>query len=277
MLILPIVNRDRILNVAVKLKGAEKIRTGVSFDDAVSCDVIVNGKKFSDSVYKGSREEDAILDFIRTNSLVYKRNFLVTTKEYSDSSLYDVYEVEQPPKKVTEGLDNLYSQLLTDKRKEIPEHRKGRYLSLEKLGVANHLTDAKIAKLQQIVNEVRDSSQRSKMFSEAGVSDLVDTLTFLNNFDCTVIPDSTIPEDTMQKILQIFSILNTKDTKNLQNYYNIALSNRDIYGKISYIHKIIYGKPFTLIQSKSQKQKQFAKTSVTDTAVGGEKEYQKVA
>ena len=43
MLILPIVNRNRVLNVEVKLKNAGKIRTGVRFADASESEVIVNG------------------------------------------------------------------------------------------------------------------------------------------------------------------------------------------------------------------------------------------
>jgi hypothetical protein len=39
----------------------------------------------------------------------------------------------------------------------------------------------------------------------------------------------------------------------------MAKSNANIYTKISYINKIIYDKPLTLIQSKSQKEKQLVK------------------
>ena len=55
--------------------------------------------------------------------------------------------------------------------------------------------------------------------------------------------------------------LNTRDSRNLINYYNMALSNRDIYSKLSYVNKIVYNKPFTLIQSKRQKKKQLIKVN----------------
>ena len=45
MLILPIVNKNRVLNVRVKLKGTEKIRSAIKFPGAPESDVIVNGKK----------------------------------------------------------------------------------------------------------------------------------------------------------------------------------------------------------------------------------------
>ena len=44
MLILPIVNRNRILKIHVTLKNAEKVRRGVNFSDAKESEVIVNGK-----------------------------------------------------------------------------------------------------------------------------------------------------------------------------------------------------------------------------------------
>ena len=34
MLILPIVNKNRVLNVRVKLKGASKIRNSIKFEDS---------------------------------------------------------------------------------------------------------------------------------------------------------------------------------------------------------------------------------------------------
>ena len=35
MLVLPIVNKRRVMNVQIRLKNAEKIRKGVAYDDAV--------------------------------------------------------------------------------------------------------------------------------------------------------------------------------------------------------------------------------------------------
>lgn len=256
MLILPIVNRNRVLNVEIKLKDAEKIRSSVKFDDALESDVIVNGKRLSESQYKDSKDDNVALNFVRSNSLIYRRNYLVTTREEANSSLYDVYEVSQPPKKVNDSLDRLYTSVITDMRKEIPGVKRGRYLSFEKLGIDKHLTDEKIAQLQRIVKEHRNSEEWPKLFEMAGVADLPETLSFIQNFDCTVISDTTIPEDSLQSIIKSWEGLNTRDSRNLCNYYEMALSNRDIYGKLSYINKIIYGSPLTLIQSASQKEKQ---------------------
>lgn len=268
MLILPIVNKNRILNVEVKLKDAEKIRSGVKFDDANESEIIVNGKKLSESIYN---DDNAVVDFIRNNSLIYRRNYLVTTREEASSSFYDVYEVSQPPKRVNAPLDNLYASVVTDMRKEIPSVRRGRYLSFEKLGFDKYLTDEKIARLQRIVKENRDTSKWPSLFEEEGVADLSQTLEFINTFDCTVVNESTIPEDELQGVLKSMEVLNTRDTRNLRNYYQMALSNRDIYAKISYINKIIYDKPLSLIQSQKQKQKQLVKVN------SSEREFKKVA
>ena len=53
MLILPIVNKRRVMNVQIKLKDASKVRKGVCYDDAGESDIIVNREKFS-VVYAGN-------------------------------------------------------------------------------------------------------------------------------------------------------------------------------------------------------------------------------
>ena len=260
MLILPIVNRNRVMNVHITLKDAEKIRKGVSFDDAVESDIIVNRARFSDSSLSGSKDVSAPVDFIRGKSLLYPRNYLITTKEEADSTLYDVYEVSPPPKKVSDGLDNLYSSVITDMRKEIPNSKRGRYVSFEKLGVHKELTDEKIEKLQQIVRETKNEKEWPFLFREAGISDLKDAVDFINIFDCTVVSDTSIPEDSLQTVLKGLEAINTKDARSLRNYYNMALSNKEIYAKLSYINKIIYNEPLSLIRSRKQKEKQLVKT-----------------
>ena len=74
MLVLPIVNVDRILHVEVKLKSANKIKSGIRFSDASESEIIVNGKLFSESLYKDDKSRRAVVDFIRNTSLRNKRN-----------------------------------------------------------------------------------------------------------------------------------------------------------------------------------------------------------
>lgn len=99
MLVLPIISKGRVLNVQIRLKNVEKIRKKVSFNDAIASDIIVNREKFSDSSYNNSKDPNATINFIKSRSMLYPRDFLVTTKEERDSTLYDVYRVPQPDRK----------------------------------------------------------------------------------------------------------------------------------------------------------------------------------
>lgn len=257
MLILPIVNKNRVMNVEIRLRNAHKIRRDVWFEDAKieESEIVVNREKFSDSTYKDSTLENAPTDFIRSKSILYPRNFLVTTKQKTDKKCYDVYEVGQPPKRVHESLDKLYGKAITDLRKEIPGVKnRGRYVSFEKLGMDEYLTDDKITKLQRIVKDERDQSRWPELFEKEGIADISNTVDFINNFECTVVSDTTIPEDSLQDTLKSLEVINTRDYRNLNNYYKMAKSNADIYTKISYINKILYDRPLSLIQSERQKQ-----------------------
>lgn len=260
MLILPIVNNKRVMNVAIKLKGASKVRHGVSYDGAKAGDIIVNREKFSDSSFHDSKDANAPINFIRSKSILYPRDFLVTTKQELDSPSYDVYQVPQPPSKVNDGLDELYSKTITDMRCEIPgQPQRGRYVSFQDLGIDKSLSDEKINLLQQIIKKERNTSTWSEKFREAGIEELPETAAFLDRFECTILSDTSIPEDSLQDTLKALSIINTRDYRNLKKYYKMAKSNADIYMKISYISKIVYDKPMSLKRSSDSKQRQYIK------------------
>ena len=72
-----------------------------------------------------------ILDFIRNNSILYKKNVLVTTKVRSNRNKYDVYEVLLPPRRVNDATDELYVRTILDMQKELPGTIRGKYVSLE--------------------------------------------------------------------------------------------------------------------------------------------------
>jgi hypothetical protein len=255
MLILPIVNKNRILNVEIKLRNVKKIEPNVFYKYDNESEIIVNREKFSNSIFRDSREENAPTDFIRAKSILYPRNFLVTTKTNTESKSYNIYEVEQPPRKVNECLDKLYGKAITDLRKEIPGIRnRGRYVSFEKLGMKDYLTDEKIDKLQSVIREEQDQSKWPEIFEKEGIADIGNTLEFINNFECTVVSDTTIPETSMQDVLKSLSIVNTPNFRQINKYYLMAQENAKIYRKISKINKIMYDKPLTLIQSERQKQ-----------------------
>ena len=252
MLVLPIINKGRVMNAEIKLKKATKIRKSVCYEDAKPSEIIVNREKFSESSFVNSKDVNAPIDFIRSKSLLYPRRFLVTTKEESNSNAYDVYEVPQPPKSVNKNLDKLYSKAITDMRKEIPRSpKRGRYISFEELGMDEQLSDEKIARLQRIVKDYPES-EWPRLFDEAGIMELTDVIRFLNHFECTVIADTSIPEESLQDTLKAMSALNTRDYRNLKKYYRTAKGNTGIYTKMSYVNKLVNGKPLTLIQAKDR-------------------------
>jgi hypothetical protein len=258
MLILPIVNRNRVMSVQIKIKNAEKIRTEVRYDDADESEIIINTEKFSNSGFVNDKSKTAPIDFVRSRSLLYPRNFLITTKERDNSKYYDLYEVGQPLRKVNDGLDELYSKAITDMRMEVPGHNRGRYISFKELGLDKDLTEEKIGKIQRIVKE-EDRSNWPRLFEEAGVSSIIDTINFINTFDARVISDTTIPEDSLNSVLKALEIINTRDSRNLRKFYNTALDNKEIYAKLSYINKIVYNRPF-LIKTKNERNKQLIKS-----------------
>ena len=90
MLVLPIINKNNIMNVEVSLKTANRIRQKVSFEDFGESEIVVNNEKISDSIYKDSKEKTAPIDFIRNKSIIYKRPYLLTTRYYLNSELYDI-------------------------------------------------------------------------------------------------------------------------------------------------------------------------------------------
>ena len=107
--------------------------------------------------------------------------------------------------------------------------------------------------MESIINSEKDKTKWPDIFKRVGVYDLVETINFLRQFDFTTISRSTILEDDMINMISSFDRINTKDTKSLNNYYDIAKSNKELYYKISYVNKILYGKSIGLIKSENQK------------------------
>ena len=139
-------------------------------------------------------------------------------------------------------------------KKEIPGKVKGKYLSLKKLGVDKHITEEKMSKLRYIMetenkedmNRVRDVCQLN------GVSDLEKTLDFMRLFDCTIINEATLTEQQLTDMLNVLENINTRDAKNLARLYEIAKENKEVYGKLTTISKIVNGRPLNLIKSSNK-------------------------
>lgn len=254
MLVLPIVNKGRVMNAELKIIGASKIREDVCYSDIGPGDIMSNRIKFSESSFKKSENDNAPLEFVLYSSLNRKRRFfLVTTEKRSDSNTYDVYEVPQPPEvanKNTSGFSTLFSKKIIDMQKEIPDSpKRGRYVSFEDLGMNEVLSYEKIAKLQRIVKEY-PKSEWPKLFEEAGIMGITKAIEFLKCFEFTIIPDTTIPEVSLQDTLKAMSSLNTRDHRHLNRYYRMAKGNANIYKRLSYANKLVNGEPLTLIRAK---------------------------
>lgn len=258
MLILPIINRNRILNVCVSYKEASKVRVDVELENTLPSDIIVNGKSFNSSSFYDSKDKINIITFIRNNSILYKREVLVTTKNRSDSKNYDVYDVGICPKRINDACDLLYVRAILDMQKELPGTITGKYLSFEELGFDEVFSDNKISKLKSIVT-FNPTSSWEGLFRENGLMDMIESLEFIKSFDCTVVSEASIPEETMRNVISSFEKIHSRDTKSLNKYYHRAEENRDLYAKMTYVSKLVYGRPLDLIQSESQKNRQLVK------------------
>lgn len=262
MLILPIVNKNRILNVRVSLKGVEKARHGVNIADIFESDIIVNGRAFSKSYFSDSKDPKAMVDFIRNNLVSQNRGYSVVTKRALDTKTCDVYEVDVPPAKVSDVFDLLYSKALLDMQKEVPGVVKSKYLSLKNIGFDSIFSDDNVRKVRKIVSNVYDRNYWMGMFQEEGLTQMLQIINLMTLFDFVILSEASILESQMVEMISSFDKINSKDTKNLNNYYNMALDNRDIYGKMSYVSKMVYDRPLDLIQSSVQKRNaQLIKTS----------------
>lgn len=254
MLVLPIVNRGRILNVRIRLKTANLVKENVKYQDIIASDIVVHHQSFSRSSYeKQNQTPSNIMEFIRNHEKKYSESFYVSTREEDHSDSYNIYEIENPPIKINEALDNLYGSLILDLKNEIPEREKGRYLDFEKLGIADHITEERLEKLSFIAHHVKENYQQEILKNKLG--DLLDTLKFLELFDCVVIENSSISIREFQKVLNRISSTHSKDAKALNNYYDIALANQEAYSKLSKLYNVVYNDSLKWIYSSKDKGK----------------------
>ena len=84
MLVFPIVNNRHVMNVELRLKGVEKIRQGVTIADTKESEIIVNSEKYSNSSYFSSKDATSEVDFIRSKSILYPRDYFITTKSKNE-------------------------------------------------------------------------------------------------------------------------------------------------------------------------------------------------
>lgn len=241
MLILPIINKNRILNVCFKLKNTEIIGS----DDVNPSDIVINNLKFS------NYNKVSQYDFIVNNAYRNSSNIKINTLSRSNSKTYDIYKVSGPVKSDSLMINKLYDRCITDIRKMVPDINKGRYLVLSECGF-DKITDGDIASLESIVRTVKDSSRWSTLIEGAGLGYLIDIINGLNMFEGIVIDNSTVLEDDYKKVMKVFNKINSRDKHNIDRYYSISYSNMEIYNRLNTISKLVTGNSLNLIKSKRQ-------------------------
>ncbi len=239
MLILPIINRNRIFNVEVRLKTAKKCNDYKFKSEFGPNNIYSFNKDFNSSSYNTKDSlSSSITDFIRNSDILYKRRFYVTSRENSDN-FFDTYTVEYPKIKVNKGLDNLYGEAVNDLRNSVPGSFKGHYVDFAKLGITSHITPERLNTLDSIAKNEKPSNYQNAIY-ENDLEDLLETLNFLSLFDLEVIPKSSIKLEDFQSVAMSINKLNTKDSKMFRNYYTMALNNKECYSLISRLYNIVY-------------------------------------
>lgn len=266
MLIMPIKNEGRILNVAISLVSARKIGTSSSFLESGPSNVIINKRFFSESSYYNKKNDaSVVVDFIHNNNIaVNSSSFYVTTKFDSNNSSYDVYEVDVPNHKLGVGLNSLFGECVMDLCCEGPDIEKGRNISLSRLGISNHITDERLEKLEYLANNLGKINTLNYI-KENDLQDLIDTIEFLDLFDCTVISKSSIKCDDMESMLQSLKNTSNNTYKELKKYYDMAQDNARIYSRLSKLYHIVYNRPYSWIHSSKEKIKMKKMDSVVNT------------
>lgn len=253
MIVLPIVNRGRILNVEVTLKDVSKVGSKTSGLNINSSDIMIHNKKYNDSFYnKNVATSKTVMSFLRENGKIGKSNVLVTTKA-DDKGLFDIYDIKYPREKVSDGFDNLIGTLLLDLKNE-SNNQKGRYLDLYKLGVFDLITDERLTHLEYLSQNM-ENINISKYIEEHDLRGLFKLIQAMDMFEFTVISKSSITEEEFNSFTNFLEPTNSKDYNSLLNYYDLAKNNKNEYSKLSYIYKIINNKPLNLIQKKKEKVK----------------------
>ncbi len=253
MLVLPIVNRNRILKVSIELKTSVKLNDTI--DGIEESDILVNKTSFNNSIYNTKNiDPQKIVQFIRNNNIMHKKDFYVSTKKNSNSQDYNVFKIENPPTKVSDGLDRLYGSSILDIKNEIPNNIKGRFIDFKKLGIADNITVERLSKLEDIANNT--NSNYRKTLEKNDLTDLIDTLEYLKLFNCTVIKNSSIKIEDFLNTLNILGTTNTPEYKELKKYYETALNNKEVYSLISKLYNIVYNESLNWIKSSDKSSKE---------------------
>ena len=247
MLVMPIINGDNVINLVVSFAEdqCKKEKANVNFGKIPPSQVIVNRKGFLGSTFSEVGGSKAVVDFIRAFSILHSKVIYIITARNTNAYSYDIYSVKPLPNKICDELDTLYGYLINDIRKRIPENlARGKYLSLKKCGFGECFSVAKLAKIKRIVETYDDEAIRSQMFEKEGVSEMVAIAEEIAKLRIERAEGEPLPIESLEKVKATFSIINTRDSRNLEKYHSIAKTNTDILGGIFYVYEKVHGESF---------------------------------
>ena len=149
MLVLPIINRNRILNVEVNLKNAVKVSDEFYTKDIRPSDIVVNGNSYYEYLnlkHLTTSTTSSVMEFVRLSSKSGTKSILVSTKT-DDNNKYDVYRITKITDKISDGFDSLIGTLILDLKNRTP-NQKNRYLDLKKLQVFDIISEYSLEKIE---------------------------------------------------------------------------------------------------------------------------------
>ncbi len=259
MVIIPIINNNKIKQVKIELVDVYKTGKEINSNNIEESDIIIGSSSFKASRFNIKNQPlSSILEFIRTSYINNTSSTLISTKYYNSEHNYDLYQINPPLKSITSGLDNLYASIILDLKNRIPDAIKGKYIDLEKLNLTSHITDEKLELLQIIASNLQNNESKKdyqKMLQENGLEDLIETLKFMKLFYCEIIPSASIDIDNYKKVLESMNKVNTKEAKDLKKLYTMAKNNEKAYYKLSKLYNIVYNEPLHWIHSSKEKTK----------------------
>ncbi len=249
MLIIPILYRQKVYSVAVRLKNAYEVQEAGLFERRYESDVTVNGRSYNQSSYNVEKAPlNNVIDFIRVHSLnTNTSSFLVTSKRNGYGAM-NSFRVSAPLPHITEGLDALYSSTIQSMKKTIPGHSKDRNISLRRLGVTDHITDKNLRSLQKITDS---GSVPEKALNLEETQKLYQTLDFLDQFDCRIMEEATVDEKSLQALMIPFSGINTQTAEEVRKYYRMAQENAEEYTKLEYMARLLTGERLYWIKEEN--------------------------
>ncbi len=255
MIIMPILDKDKIYNVEIKLKDYFEDQNLGVFEKHYESDLIVNGQNYNDSSYNAKNANlNSLVNFIRNNTIYMRSSYVLTSRRNEQGKMY-TYRIPAPPRKVTEGLDCLYGNIIQDMKKSIPQNEKGRILSLKKLGVTDHIMEKDLKLVRKSTESSYITDKNDPRLKEKELYLLFATIEFLDLFDCTVLEDSTMDLKEFQSIQKAFLEFNSEEGRKINKYYHTALENANEYRKIQFLSKIMTGETFYWIKRGESKVK----------------------